>query len=67
MRCNRLSGARVLFNLVSIIASTVAPTFAYSRALTLVQSGTHYAGTITPGLNGDFGAATTVSLNTPSI
>ena len=30
MRCNCLSGVRVLFNLVSFIASTVAPTFAYS-------------------------------------
>ena len=66
MRCNCLSGVRVLFNLVSLIASTVAPTFAYSQALTLVQSGTRYAGTITSGFNGDFGAATTVSLNTPS-
>ena len=31
-----------------------------------MQSGTRYAGTITPGFNGDFGSATTVSLNTPS-
>jgi len=31
-----------------------------------VQSGTRYAGTITAGFNGDFGSATTVSLNTPS-
>jgi hypothetical protein len=67
MRCNRLSGVRVLFNLVSFVASTLAPTVAYSQALTPVQSGTRYAGTITPGFNGDFGAATTVSLNTPPI
>jgi hypothetical protein len=66
MRINRLSGARVLFNLVSFVASTVAPSFAYSQALTLLQSGTRYAGTITPGFNGDFGSATTVSLNIPS-
>jgi hypothetical protein len=66
MRVNRLSGVRVLFNLVSFVASTLAPTFAYSQALTPVQSGTRYAGTITPGFNGDFGSATTVSLNTPS-
>jgi len=66
MRINRLSGVRVLFNLVSFVASTLAPTFAYSQALTLLQSGTRYAGTITPGFNGDFGSATTVSLNTPS-
>ncbi len=66
MRVNRLSGARVLFNLVSFVASTLAPTFAYSQALTLLQSGTRYAGTITPGFNGDFGSATTVSLNVPS-
>src|SRR5258708_13378240 len=66
MRVNRLSGVRVLFNLVSFVASTRAPTFAYSQALTLLQSGTRYAGTITPGFNGDFGSATTVSLNTPS-
>jgi hypothetical protein len=66
MRISRLSGVRVLFNLVSFVASTLAPTFAYSQALTLLQSGTRYAGTITPGFNGDFGSATTVSLNTPS-
>ncbi|HTC76234.1 MAG TPA: MBG domain-containing protein [Edaphobacter sp.] len=66
MRLNRLSGVRVLFNVISFVASTVAPTFAYSQALTLLQSGTRYAGTITPGFNGDFGSATTVSLNTPS-
>ena len=66
MRINRLSGVRVLFNLVSFVASTLAPTLAYSQALTLLQSGTRYAGTITPGFNGDFGSATTVSLNTPS-
>jgi MBG domain (YGX type)/Bacterial Ig-like domain (group 3)/NHL repeat len=66
MRINRLCGVRVLFNLVSFVASTLAPTLAYSQALTPVQSGTRYAGTITPGFNGDFGSATTVSLNTPS-
>src|SRR5260370_24539339 len=66
MRINRMSGVRALFNLVSFVASTLAPTFAYSQALTLLQSGTRYAGTITPGFNGDFGSATTVSLNTPS-
>ena len=66
MGINRFSGVRVLFNLVSFVASTLAPTFAYSQALTLLQSGTRYAGTITPGFNGDFGSATTVSLNTPS-
>src|SRR5258708_4521178 len=66
MRITRLAGVRVLFNLVSFVASTRAPTFAYSQALTLLQSGTRYAGTITPGFNGDFGSATTVSLNAPS-
>src|SRR5258708_17879687 len=66
MRINRLSGVRVLFILVSLVASTLAPSFAYSQALTLLQTGTRYAGTITPGFNGDFGSATTVSLNTPS-
>ncbi|HWW98006.1 MAG TPA: MBG domain-containing protein [Edaphobacter sp.] len=66
MRINRLAAVRVLFNLVSFVASTLAPTFAYSQALTLLQSGTRYAGTITPGFNGDFGPATTVNLNTPS-
>jgi hypothetical protein len=66
MRISRLSGVRVLFNLVSFVASTLAPTFAYSQVLTLLQSGTRYAGPITPGFNGDFGSATTVSLNTPS-
>jgi MBG domain (YGX type)/Bacterial Ig-like domain (group 3)/NHL repeat len=66
MRISRLFGVRVLFNLVSFVASTLAPSLAYSQALTPVQSGTRYAGTITPGFNGDFGSATTVSLNTPS-
>jgi sugar lactone lactonase YvrE len=66
MRPNRLSGVRVIVNLVSLVASTLAPTFAYSQALLPVQSGTRYAGTITPGFNGDFGSATTVSLNSPS-
>src|SRR5271170_4958377 len=66
MRIGRLSGVKVLLNLVSFAASTLAPTFAYAQVLTLVQSGTRYAGTITPGFNGDFGPATTVSLNTPS-
>jgi hypothetical protein len=66
MRINRLSGLRVLFNLVSFVASTLAPSFACSQALTLLQSGTRYAGTSTAGFNGDFGSATTVSLNTPS-
>jgi sugar lactone lactonase YvrE len=66
MRINRLPRARVLFNLVSLVASTLFPALAHSQALTLLQSGTRYAGTITPGFNGDFGSATTVSLNTPS-
>jgi sugar lactone lactonase YvrE len=65
MRISRLSGVRVLFHL-SLFASALAPTLAYSQTLTPVQSGTRYAGTITPGFNGDFGSATTVSLNTPS-
>ncbi len=66
MRLNRLSGVRALFNLVCLVASILAPAIAHSQALTPVQSGTRYAGTITPGFNGDFGSATTVSLNTPS-
>src|ERR1700756_5425604 len=66
MRVNRVTGVRVLFNLLSFLVFTLAPTVAYSQALTLLQSGTHYAGTITPGFNGDFGSATTVNLNTPS-
>ena len=51
---------------LSFAASTFSPTLAYSQALSLLQSGTRYAGTTTPGYNGDFGSATTVSLNTPS-
>ncbi len=66
MRIGRLSGVKVLLNLVSFAASTLSPTLAYSQALSLLQSGTRYAGTTTPGYNGDFGSATTVSLNTPS-
>ena len=70
MRIGRVSAVRVLLNLVpfvaSFAASTFSPTLAYSQALSLLQSGTRYAGTTTPGYNGDFGSATTVSLNTPS-
>ncbi|MGH9598179.1 MAG: hypothetical protein ACRD3K_15410, partial [Edaphobacter sp.] len=68
MRLKRLFGVRVLFNLVSFVASTLVPSLAFSQApaLSLLQSGTRYVGTITPGFNGDFGSATTVSLNTPS-
>ncbi len=66
MRVNHLPGVRVLFALGILAASALAPTHTYSQALTLLQSGTRYAGTITPGFNGDFGSATTVSLNTPS-
>jgi MBG domain (YGX type)/Bacterial Ig-like domain (group 3)/NHL repeat/Abnormal spindle-like microcephaly-assoc'd, ASPM-SPD-2-Hydin len=66
MRPPRPSGVRAIVNLVCFVAATLAPTFACSQALTPAQSGTRYAGTITPGFNGDFGSATTVSLNTPS-
>ncbi len=66
MHNGRLSGVKVLLSLVSFAASTLSPTLAYSQALSLLQSGTRYAGTTTPGYNGDFGSATTVSLNTPS-
>jgi hypothetical protein len=66
MRSKRLSGVRALFNLVSFVASIFAPALVHSQTLTLFQSDTRYAGTITPGFNGDFGSATTVSLNTPS-
>ncbi len=66
MRIDRFSGVRAAFCLVSFVAAILTPTLAYSQALTLVQSGTRSAGTITPGFNGDFGSATTVSLNTPS-
>jgi hypothetical protein len=66
MRTNRHSGVRVLLSLVSVVASSLVPALANSQALTPVQSGTRYAGTITPGFNGDFGSATTVSLDGPS-
>ena len=66
MRTDRHSGVRVLLSLVSVVASSLVPALANSQALTPVQSGTRYAGTITPGFNGDFGSATTVSLDGPS-
>ncbi len=66
MRTKLHSEVRVLISLACLVASVVAPALAYSQALTPVQSGTRYAGTITPGFNGDFGSATTISLNTPS-
>src|ERR1700733_561688 len=66
MHFNRLSGVQALSALVVLIAFAVLPPLASAQVLTLVQSGTRYAGTITPGFNGDFGPATTVSLNTPS-
>src|SRR5277367_4880607 len=66
MRNCRLFSVKVLLNLVSFIAATLTPTVAYSQALSLLQSGTRYAGTTTSGFNGDFGSATTLSLNGPS-
>jgi hypothetical protein len=66
MRINRISGVRLLFNVASFVVASLAPPFAYSQALTLLQSGTRYAGTISQGFNGDFGSATTISLDTPS-
>jgi len=66
MHFNRLSGVQALSALVVLIAFAILPSLASAQVLTLVQSGTRYAGTITPGFNGDFGPATTVSLNTPS-
>src|ERR1700733_5599995 len=66
MRNCRPSGVKVLLNLVSFIATTLTPTLAYSQALSLLQSGTRYAGTTTSGFSGDFGSATTLSLNGPS-
>ncbi|MBB5319111.1 MBG domain-containing protein [Tunturibacter empetritectus] len=66
MHLSRLSGVQTLSALVVLVAYTITPSLAHAQALTLVQSGTRYAGTITPGFNGDFGPATTVSLNTPS-
>jgi len=66
MRTNCFFGVRVFTSLVSFAASMFVPALANSQALTAVLSGTRYAGTITPGFNGDFGSATTVSLNAPS-
>jgi hypothetical protein len=66
MHFNRLSGLQALSARVVLIAFAILPALASAQVLTLVQSGTRYAGTITPGFNGDFGPATTVSLNTPS-
>jgi Bacterial Ig-like domain (group 3)/MBG domain (YGX type)/NHL repeat len=65
MLFNRFSGVQILCALV-LAAFAFLPPLVYPQALTLVQSGTRYAGTITPGFNGDFGPATTVNLNTPS-
>jgi hypothetical protein len=66
MHFSRISGVQTLSALVVLVAFAIVPSLARAQALTLVQSGTRYAGTITPGFNGDFGPATTVSLNTPS-
>ena len=66
MYFSRLSGVQTLSALVALLAFAIVPSLAHAQALTLVQSGTRYAGTITPGFNGDFGPATTVSVNTPS-
>jgi hypothetical protein len=66
MHLRRFSGVQTLSALVVLVAYAITPSLARPQALTLVQSGTRYAGTITPGFNGDFGPATTVSLNTPS-
>ena len=66
MRFSRPSRIQTISALVALVAFATVPSLAHAQALTLVQSGTRYAGTITPGFNGDFGPATTVSLNTPS-
>jgi hypothetical protein len=66
MRFSRSFGIQTISALVALVALAMLPSQAHAQTLTLVQSGTRYAGTITPGFNGDFGAATTVSLNTPS-
>ncbi|WP_158943759.1 MBG domain-containing protein [Granulicella sp. S190] len=66
MRFNRFSAVQSLSALAALVVSAIVPSLAQAQVLTLVQSGTRYAGTITPGFNGDFGPATTVSLNTPS-
>jgi hypothetical protein len=66
MHLRRFSGVQTLSALVVLAAYAITPSLARPQGLTLVQSGTRYAGTITPGFNGDFGPATTVSLNTPS-
>src|ERR1700744_4064378 len=65
MHFSRFSGVQILCALV-LAAVAFLPSIASPQALTLVQSGTRYAGTITPGFNGNFGPATTVSLNPPS-
>jgi hypothetical protein len=62
MHFSRISGVQTLSALVVLVAFAIVPSLARAQALTLVQSGTRYAGTITPGFNGDFGPATTVSL-----
>ncbi len=50
-----------LFALLAIL-----PSFSLGQALTLVHSSTRYAGTGSAGFSGDYGAATTVTLNAPS-
>ena len=50
-----------LFALLAIL-----PSFSFGQALTLVHNSTRYAGTGTAGFSGDYGAATTVTLNAPS-
>jgi sugar lactone lactonase YvrE len=62
---HRLPGVRVPCHLVLLIAVIFAPALADGQAVTLVQSGTRFAGTGSPGFNTDFGSATTVNL-TPS-
>lgn len=60
----RLPGVRVLCHLVLLVAVAFATTLAVGQAVTLVQSGTRFAGSGSPGFNTDFGSsATTVDLN----
>ena len=63
MSINRLSGLRVTLGLAVL---ALASSFSHAQALTLVQSGTRYAGSGAPGFNGDSGPAATVNLTEPS-
>jgi hypothetical protein len=65
MHFNRRCGY-ASYVVLTILAYLFSAPSALSQTLTIVQSATRSAGSSAAGYSGDFGTATTVSLNNPS-